>query len=404
MTQTEAVDLDLRHQFDFTKPEIRTNPFPYYRSLLATPPIFVEREIPWAVVSRYADVAGVLADHEKFSSAPPHLPGTDIYDPFPGIPVMTFSDEPDHSRLRGVIASAMTPLRAKALVPKIREIVDDILDVQCKGKSEVDAQKFVAQEIPIRVFGSLRGLTVAECDKINQLTFGAIAAVIANRAEYDMSKIQEPIGAFVKELIGSRKGQSDAEDPISMAVAAYERGVINDRELFGMVMLAVVGGLTTTADSISGALYQMLARPALFEKVKSDRSLVPALTEENLRFDAPVHVVPRTTKCDVEVGGVHIPKSTPMLVVLGAANRDSRKFPNPDEFDITRSNLADHLAFGVGIHFCAGAPLGRVVANITLERLLERFPRMHLAEGWTPQYLTGGPFNRGLLNLPVLLN
>lgn len=403
MGQTAAVDLDLRYQFDFTKKEVRTNPFPYYRALLATPPIFVEREIPWAVVSRYEDVAWVLADHEKFSSAPPRLPGTDIYDPFPGIPVMTFSDEPDHARLRGVIASAMTPQRAKALVPKFREIIDDILDTHCKGKREVDAQKFVAQEIPIRVFGSLRGLSAAECDKINQLTFGAVAAVVASRGEMNTAKIQEPIKAFVNELVGARTGQAGGDDPVNMAIAAHGRGEINDRELLGMVMLTVVGGLTTTADSIGGTFYQMLTRPALFERVKRDRSLIAALIEEDLRFDAPVHVVPRTTRCDVEVGGVRIPKRTPMLVVLGAANRDPRKFSNPDEFDIGRTNLLDHLAFGVGIHFCAGAPLGRAVATVALERMLDRFPRMRLADGFTPDYI-GGPFNRGLTSLPVLLD
>lgn len=404
MGQAEPIDQDLRHEFDFTKAEIRSNPFPYYRSLLAAPPIFVEREIPWAVISRYADVTRVLTEHETFSSIRPSLPGTDIYDPFPGIPIVTFTDEPDHSRLRGVIASALTPQRVKSMAPKFREIIDDILDVQCKGKREVDAQKFVAQEIPIRVFGSLRGLSPAQCDKINELTFKAVAAAHASRGKQDPATLQGPIAAFIKELMGgTRKGQAGGEDPVSLAIAAHECGTINDSELFGMVMFSVVGGLTTTADSIGGTIYRMLAHPAVFDRVKSDRSLVTPLVEENLRFDGPAHVVPRTTKCDVEVGGVRIPKGTPMMVVLGAANRDPRKFANPDDFDITRSNVMEHIAFGVGIHFCTGAPLGRVVATIALERLIERFPRMRLQDGWTPSYI-GGSFNRGLRSLPVLLD
>lgn len=403
MGQAKAGDLDLRSRFDFTRAEVRENPFPYYEALLATPPVYVEHKIPWVLVSRYDDAAWVLADHEKFSSAHTRLPGTEDYDPFPGIPIMTFSDEPDHSRLRDVIAPALTPQRVQSMVPKFREMIDRILDVQCEGKREVEAQQFVAQEIPLRIFGSLRAMSDAECERMNQLTYGAVAAAVANKTEVEPGKITASIKPFIKELLGSREHQTGGDDPISLAIAAHEKGAIDDRELFGMVMLTVVGGLTTTADAISGALYHMLSRPVLYERIRRDRSLISALIEENLRFDGPTHTLPRVTRCDVEIGGLRVPKGTAVLVVLGAANRDPRKFPHPEEFDIDRKNVRDHLAFGIGLHFCTGAPLGRAVANVALERLLARFPRMRLADGFAPAY-RGSPTTRGLATLPVLFD
>ncbi len=169
-----------------------------------------------------------------------------------------------------------------------------------------------------------------------------------------------------------------------------------------MVMVLVTGGIGTTSDLISGAIYQMLRRPALYEPIKRDRSLVSLLLEETLRYDGPIHTLFRVTTRDVEVGGLHIPARTPVCVVNGAADRDPRKFPNPDQFDLTR-DLNDQIGFGEGIHFCVGAAPARVEARVAIERILERFPRMRLAQGWTPTY-SGNAFGRGLATLPVRLD
>ncbi len=176
---------------------------------------------------------------------------------------------------------------------------------------------------------------------------------------------------------------------------------IDDLELFGMVMVLVTGRIGTTSDLISGSIYQMLRRPALYEAIKRNRSLVSVLLEETLRYDGPIHTLFRVTTTDVEVGGLHIPVRTPVCVVNGAADRDPRKFPHPDEFDITR-DLNDHIGFGEGIHFCVGAAPARVEARVALERILERFPWMRLADGFEPAY--NNAFDRGLATLPVRLD
>jgi len=395
-----AIDLDLRFKFDFSDPAVRADPFPYYRALLATPPIIAQRQIPWAIVSRFDDVVKVLRDHQGYSSVNPLLPGTEVYDAFQGVPVMTFVDEPVHARLRRVAAPSLAVRRMENMAPQFLELVDEILDEHWEGKREIDAVRFLSQEVPTRVFGHLLGIPKSDNETIRIIGIGR-----ANDGEfyfYD-PKFMQSRADFIRDLVRLRKGQTGGQDLISLAIAAHETSEkIDDLELFGMVMVLVTGGIGTTSDLISGAIYQMLRRPALYEAIKRDRSLVSLLLEETLRYDGPIHTLFRVTTRDVEVGGLHIPARTPVCVVNGAADRDPRKFPNPDQFDLTR-DLNDQIGFGEGIHFCVGAAPARVEARVAIERILERFPRMRLAEGWTPAY-SGNAFGRGLANLPVLLD
>jgi len=360
----------------------------------------VQRQIPWAVVSRYDDVVKVLRDHQGYSSVNPLLPGTEVYDAFHEIPVMTFSDEPDHARLRRVAAPSLAVRRMENMAPEFVHLVDEILDDYWQGRREVDAVAYLAQEVPIRAFGYLLGIPKSENETLRALGVGKPREDGAFTF-YDPNFMQSR-AEFIHKLVQMRKGESGGQDLISLAIAAHQRDEkINDLELFGMVMVLVTGGIGTTADLISGALYQMLRRPELYQEIRADHSLVAPLLEETLRYDGPIHTLFRVTTKEVEVGGLTIPGRTPVCVVNGAADRDPRKFPNPDQFDIRRDN-GDHLGFGEGIHFCVGAAPARVEARVALQRVLERFPRIRIAEGWTPKY-NGNAFGRGLKTLPLIL-
>jgi cytochrome P450 len=395
-----AADLDQGYKFDFSDPAICANPFPYYRALLATPPIIAQRQIPWALVSRYDDVIKVLRDHQGYSSVNPLLPGTEVYDAFDKIPVMTFVDEPMHARLRRVAAPSLAVRRMDNMAPQFLELVDGVLDDYWEGKGEVDAVCFLAQEVPIRAFGHLLAIPKSENETLRALGVGRPSD---GRISFYEPKFMQSRADYIAKLVQTRKGQSGGQDLISLAIAAHERDEkIDDLELFGMVMVLVTGGIGTTSDLISGAIYQMLRRPELYERIKGDRSLVSVLLEETLRYDGPIHTLFRVTTTDVEVGGLRIKTRTPVCVVIAAANRDPRKFPNPEEFDLTR-DLNDQIGFGEGIHFCVGAAPARVEARVAIERILERFPRMRLAPGWKPEY-TGNAFGRGLKTLPLLLD
>jgi len=399
-TQADGVDPELRYKFDFSLPAVYSDPFPYYRALLGTGPIMVQRQIPWAVVSRYDEVVAVLRDHQGYSSVNPHLPGTEVYDAFRDIPVMTFSDEPDHARLRRVAAPSLAVRRMENMAPTFLALVDEILDEYWEGKREVEAVCYLAQETPIRAFGHLLAIPTAENETLRALGVGKPKDT-TTFTFYDPQFMQSR-AEFIQRLVQMRKGESGGQDLISLAIAAHEQHEkINDLELFGMVMVLVTGGIGTTADLISGSIYQMLRRPALYEEIRRDYSLVTPLLEETLRYDGPIHTLFRVTTREVEIGGLRIPARTPVCVVNGAADRDPRKFPKPDEFDITRDN-GDHLGFGEGIHFCVGASPARVEAKVAVQRILERFPRMRIAEGWTPKY-SGNAFGRGLSTLPLVL-
>jgi cytochrome P450 len=389
------VDPNLKFKYDSSDPAVGANPVPYYQSLLAPAPIVVERRgIPWGFVSRYRDCVEVLRDHRRFSSLNPNLPGTEDFDAFRGVPVMTFVDPPVHTRLRRVAAPSLAVRRIFDMEPQFRAICGRILD-NWKGRSEVDVVTALAVELPVRVFGYL--LDVPDQDDELVRSIGAPGQTLYTE-DYLAAR-----HAYITDLVARRRVQSGGRDLISLAIAAHEAGEkINELELFGMVMVLVTGGISTTADSISGGIYQMLSRPELLEQMRRNPSLVPDLVEENLRYDGPVQTLFRVTTEDAEVGGTQIKARTPVYAVTGAANRDPAVFKDPDTFDITR-NPNDHLGLGEGVHFCIGAAPARVQGKVAVQMILERFPRLSIAPGWRPQY-TVQAFGRGLTSLPLRID
>jgi pimeloyl-[acyl-carrier protein] synthase len=388
------VDPDLRFRYDSSDPAVGADPVPYYKALLAAPPVILERRgIQWAIISRYRECVAVLRDHKRFSSVNPNLPGTEDFDAFKGVPVMTFVDPPIHTRLRRVAAPSLAVRRMTEMEPQFRAICGRILD-RWAGRGEVDVVRELAVELPVRVFGHLLDIPEQDYEVIRSI--GAPGKTLYSK-DYLESRHR-----YITELVARRRAQSGGQDLISLAVAAHEAGEkINELELFGMVMVLVTGGISTTADSISGAIYQMLSRPPLHEQLRADPSLAPNLVEENLRYDSPVQTLFRVTTEDVEVGGTPIKARTPVYVVTGAANRDPEAFNDPDNFDIMR-DPNDHLGLGEGIHYCIGATPARTQGKIAVQTVLERFPRLRIAEGFKPEYEVQA-FGRGLVSLPLLI-
>jgi cytochrome P450 len=388
---------DLRLKYDPADPAMRDDPFPYYQALLAAPPLLTQRRgISWAVVSRHRDAVEVLRDHQRFSSVNPRLPGTEDFDVFNGIPAMAFSDPPLHSRLRRVVAPALAVRRMNELEPQFRKICDALMR-SWERSPEVDVKQHLATEFPVRVLGYLLDIPQSDYGVIRSLAAGT------ESGDFVSEQFAGSRDAYIRELIEGRRRQSGGEDLISMALAAHEAGdKIDSLELFGTVSMLVVAGIGTTADLISGCIYQLASRPDLLSRLRQTPALVPAALEETLRYDGPVHCVLRVTTADVEVGGTRIKARTPVHVVLGAANRDPALFKEPDRFDINREPN-DHLGLGEGIHFCVGAAPARVQARVAVQMLLERFPRLRLLDGWVPRY-TGGSFGRGLAELPLRLD
>ncbi|HXR36365.1 MAG TPA: cytochrome P450, partial [Candidatus Binataceae bacterium] len=283
-----GADPALKFKYDSSDPAVGADPVPYYKSLLAAPPVMVERRgVQWAIVSRYRDCVEVLRDFKRFSSVNPNLPGTEDFDAFKGVPVMTFVDPPIHTRLRRVAAPSLAVRRMNDLEPQFRAICGRIID-GFTGRGEVDVVNLLAVELPVRIFGSL--LDIPESDYEIVRSVGAPGKTLFSE-DYLSSRHQ-----YISELVARRRRQSGGQDLISLAIAAHEAGEkINELELFGMVMVLVTGGISTTADSISGAIYQMVSRPELLQQLRNNPSLVPDLVEENLRYDGPVQTLFRVT-------------------------------------------------------------------------------------------------------------
>jgi cytochrome P450 len=193
--------------------------------------------------------------------------------------------------------------------------------------------------------------------------------------------------AYLKDVVEHRR-KDPGDDLLSAMIATHERDdVLTEDELLATAILLLGAGHETTTNWIGNGVLALLRHPGELARVGRDRGLIKSATEELLRFDSPVQATSRTTMEDVVIGGVAIPAGIEVNLFLGSANRDPAQFPEPDRLYVGRAENR-HLAFGLGAHFCLGAPLARLEAQIAFERLLERFPKIELA-GPAPRYKPG---------------
>ncbi len=384
--------------YDPFDPQVLRDPFPAYRKLREQAPVSETPAGFWAV-SRYDDVLQVLRSPAVFSSAAMSFEASRPEGSPEGGRMLISADPPLHTKLRNLVNRAFTSRRVAEMEPHVAALVDGLLAPALR-KGSLEFVEGFASPLPTMVIAEMLGIDPERRRDFKRWSDDIVALAGGASADRDLAEAQASLpelNGYLERVIAERR-RAPRPDLLSALIQATEGGeglTPDDVRAFGVLLL--IAGNETTTNLLSNALLALLDRPELLERLRREPKLVPALVEETLRWDSPVQAVFRAATRDVELGGATIPEGCALLALLGSANRDERRFPDPDRFDVGR-DPAGHVAFGFGIHFCVGAPLARLEARVALERLLPRLDRLHL-EG-EPERLSSF-FLRGLTKLPL---
>jgi cytochrome P450 len=343
------------------------DPFPWYRHMRETQPVYSDTENQLWHVFRYADTQRILNDPATFSSEVFQRTATEEEKKqATGEPNILTLDPPRHRQLRSLITQAFTPRTVARLAPRITEIVNDYLDkVAPMGRMDVIAD--LAYPLPVIVIAELLGVPTQDRDRFKHWS----DTIVSPRREEAMQAVKE-LNGYLKQVMDQRRANLQ-EDLISELLAAQVDGQnLSEGELLSFYGLLLVAGNETTTNLIGNALLCFDEHPEVMDRLRAESVLLASAIEEVLRYRSPVQRLIRVATTDTTIGGQEIKAGQLLTPWLGSANRDEEQFSNADVFDIGRMPNR-HLAFGHGIHFCIGAPLSRLEAKIALGSMLERF-------------------------------
>ncbi len=339
----------------------------------ANAPVYWDGSI-WGI-TRHADIKDLSRTPETFSSAGGIRPG------YPALPMMIDMDDPDHLNRRKLVNRGFTPKRIRDSEPAVRQACDEIIDAICE-RGEADLVTEIAAPLPMIMIGDALGVRPEHRadllrwsdDMLGGQDIHALPETI-DRA----SAAFEEYTAYATEVIADRK-TSPTDDLMSVLCHAEVDGDrLADDELVMESLLILIGGDETTRHVISGGVYQLLTHPDQRDALVADHTRIPTAVEEMLRWVSPIKNMVRTVTHDVELRGQKLREGDELMLIYPSANRDEEVFDEPFRFDIDR-DPNDHLAFGFGPHFCLGAALARLEAQVMVERLLTRLPDLHLAD------------------------
>ncbi|MBV9021093.1 MAG: cytochrome P450 [Ktedonobacteraceae bacterium] len=373
--------LSLYHLLD---PEVLANPYPLYQRLRSEDPVHWDPFLHAWVVTRYADVVTVF---QCFSADRTPTPqqlsalGMSTLAPLAQVMVlqMLFLDPPAHGRVRGLASKAFTPRRVEVLRSHIQDITASLLDaVQDKGC--MDVIRDLAYPLPAIVTAEMLGVPTSDWEQLTAWS-ADFAQVLGNfqhnpeRAAKVIKSLEEMI-VYFRAAIEENKRHSSEGLINSFMNAEVNGDRFNEEEIIANTIVTMVGGQETTTNLIGNGLLSLLRNPDQLKKLQSDFSLIPSAVEELLRYESPSQHTARLALDDVNIGGKLIRKRQAVIAVMGAANRDPERFPEPDRLDICRQDNR-HVAFAWGSHFCFGAPLARIEGQIAFETVLRRMPNLH---------------------------
>ncbi|SIO60584.1 hypothetical protein/cytochrome P450 PksS [Singulisphaera sp. GP187] len=407
----------LSRTFDLNSQSYKQNPYPTLARMVAEGPV-VRVRFPWLgklwMVTRYEAASELLRDRERFVREPrsagmpqrSNLPWWFPRSMQPMAEVMINRDEPDHRRLRGLVDQAFLRHGVEQLRPRFDAIMRQMLDeLEVKFRRDghpIDLVAGLARPFPLAVISELLGLPAEDRPMFAKLA-GAFSGRPSPLVLYRMLGAIKSINTYIREQIRICRAKPRQGLISELISARQEDERLTEDEMVSMVILLLLAGHMTTVHLIGAGLYTLLTHPEQKRSLLSDGSLVETTVDELLRYLSPVQMTkPMMPVRDLEWHGKRLQRGEKVVALLAAANVDPQKFEHPDRFDIHRSPNP-HLAFGAGIHVCLGLRLARAEAEIALEQLLNRFPKLELAippsqVTWSRQLGT-----RGMEALPVRL-
>ncbi len=385
MTDTGAeMPLSLYHLLD---PAVLADPYPLYRRLRVEDPVHWDPYLHAWVVTRYEDVVTVLT---RFSAD--RTPSPEFFDalgaPHVGpiakvmVQQMLFLDPPAHTRLRRLAAPAFMPAQVRLLRDHIAKIAEELIDVIVRrGSGHMDLLSDFAETLPAIVTAEMLGVPVEDHRKLKDWSAefaGMLGNFQHNPDQLDgvLAAVQNLTEYFEAAILEQRKHPREGLVQTLMS-SEVDGDRLTDEEVVANCIVTMVGGQETTTNLISGGILTLLRNPAALARLRLDREIMPAAVEELLRYESPSQHTARLAPDDVTLGGKKIGKRQAVIAVMAAGNRDPERFPDPDRLDFDRPDNR-HLAFGWAAHFCFGAPLARLEANIAFDALLRRFDSLEL--------------------------
>ena len=377
--------LSLYHLLD---PEVLANPYPLYQRLRTEDPVHWDPFLPAWVVTRYRDVVRVLYGFSADCTPTPEqltAMGLSALNPIAQVLVkqMLFMDAPAHTRLRGLASEAFTPHRVAALREHIQAITDSLIDaVVPAGRMDVIAD--LAEPLPAIVSAEMLGVPAEDHARLKawSLDFSQMLGNFQHDPDSAprILKSVDEMTRYFRSAMGEQRRYPRKGLVSALMSAEIQGDRLSEDEVIANCILTMVGGQETTTNLIGNGLVSLLRHPDQLEKLLGDPALVPSAVEELLRYEAPSQHTARRAPEDVELGGKRIGKGQAVIAVMGAANRDPERFPDPDRLDIIRGDNR-HVSFGWGPHFCFGAALARIEGQVAFETMLRRLPNLRLEPG-----------------------
>jgi cytochrome P450 len=369
---------------------IDADPYPVWKRLRDDAPLYYNEQHDFYALSRFPDVLAASLDWTTYSSArgtvlefidtitpPTEAPETD-----PSFGMMIFTDPPRHEELRRLVSRAFTPRRVSALDVRVRELCAEFLEPQ-RGGTGFDYVEDFAAKIPTMVIGELLGVPKHDQDQLRQWGDVMLRLEPDGMSAEKMEAI-ERFGKYMEAMVEERR-RTPRDDMVSDLIAAEitrddgSRRKLDHQEVMAFFTLLEIAGSETTARLLGWASVLLARHPEQRAKLVADRALVPNAVEELLRYEPPSPIQARFVTRAAEWHGHVVPAGSKIALLTGSAGHDEREFADPDRFDVER-RFDRHVTFGYGVHFCLGANLARLEAQIVIEETLGRFPEWHVDE------------------------